>query len=160
MKKISLLLVIAVMCFTSCDKYLDIVPDQITKMEDLFTTKTDALDALAKIYSYLPAIDNINESPFLLGDEYVVNKAGIVDDASSLYAQRIMRDMQSLGTPLLGLWSGTGGGKHYYVGIRHCDLVLQYVDLVFDMSTSEKEEMKAQVKFLKAYYAFLLIQQY
>jgi hypothetical protein len=160
MKKVSLLLIIAVMCSTSCNQYLDLVPDDITQVEDLFTTKTDAVNALAKIYWYLPAIDNINESPFLLGDEYVVDRSGTNNDVDQVVAQRIMRNLQSSGTPLLGLWSGTGKGKHYYVGIRHCDLVLNHVDLVVDMTAQEKDEMKAQVTFLKAYYAFLLIQQY
>lgn len=160
MKKISLLSVIALTFFTSCDSYLDVVPDQVLKVEDLFTTKTDALNALAKIYSYLPVVDNINESPFLLGDEYVCTKNDIVNADGTLRAQIIMRNLQSSGDPVLGLWSGTGGGKHYYVGIRHCDLVMEHVDLVYDMNDTEKEEMKAQVKFLKAYYAFLLIQHY
>jgi hypothetical protein len=166
MKKISLLLVIAVMCFTSCNKYLDLVPDDVTKVEDLFTTKTDAINALAKIYWYLPVIDNINETPFLLGDEYVCDRSDMNNEATKLIAQRIMRNLQSTGAPLLGIWSGTGGpgdkgeGKHYYVGIRHCDLVLNHIDLVVDMTEQEKEEMKAQVTFLKAYYLFILIKQY
>jgi hypothetical protein len=160
MKKISLLLIIAAMCFTSCNKYLDIVPDQITKVEDLFATKADALDALAKIYWYLPVLDNVHETPFLLGDEYVCSRSDIDNDGNRMIAQRIMRDLQSSNAPLMGIWEGTGGGKHYYVGMRHCDLVLEHVDLVFDMSETEKKEMKAQVKFLKAYFAFMLIKQY
>jgi hypothetical protein len=166
MKKIFLLPVIAVMCFTSCSKYLDIVPDHIAKVEDLFATKTDALDALAKIYSYLPVLDNIHETPFLLGDEYVCVRGEYDNDPKTLIGQRIMRDLQSSGAPLMGLWSGTGGtgdngqGKHYYVAMRHCDLVMEHVDLVFDMSEQEKKEFIAQVKFLKAYFAFSLVQQY
>jgi hypothetical protein len=157
--KISLLLLTAVMCLASCNKYLDIVPDQITKVEDLFTTKTDALDALAKIYWYLPVLDNIHETPFLLGDEYVYDRNDR-NDAEKVVAQQVMRDLQSSNEPLMGIWEGKGGGKHLYVGMRHCDLVMNHVDLVFDMSEQEKKEMKAQVKFLKAYFAFMLIKQY
>ncbi|MDR2382378.1 MAG: RagB/SusD family nutrient uptake outer membrane protein [Prevotellaceae bacterium] len=166
MKKIFLLLVIAVMCFTSCEKYLDLVPDDVTKIEDLFTTKTDALNALAKIYSFLPVIDDIHETPFLLGDEYICSRVDLDNAANRLIAQRVMRNLQSSGSPLMGIWSGTGGvgdsgeGKHYYVAMRHCELVIEHVDLVHDMTEIEKEEMKAQVKFLKAYYAFMLIKQY
>jgi hypothetical protein len=148
------------MCFTSCNKYLDIVPDQVTKVEDLFTTKTDALDALAKIYWYLPVLDNMHESPFLLGDEYVCARPEFDDATDKVIAQRIMRDLQSSNSPLLGTWEGTSGGKHLYVGMRHCDLVLEHIDLVYDMTDTEKDEMKAQVTFLKAYFAFMLIKQY
>jgi hypothetical protein len=160
MKRISLLLVIAVMSLSSCNNYLDIVPDHVTKVEDLFATKTDALDALAKIYWYLPVLDNIHESPFLLGDEYVCVRNDYDNNGGALVAQRIMRDLQSSNSPLMGIWEGTGGGRHYYVGMRHCDLVLEHVDLVYDMTDIEKKEMKAQVKFLKAYMAFMLIKQY
>jgi hypothetical protein len=160
MKKIFLLLVIAAMCFTSCESYLDIVPDNVTTVEDLFTTKTDARSALAKIYSYLPVIDDIENTPFLLGDEYVCVQDGADNNSSRLVGQRIMRNLQSLSAPLMDLWTGTAEAKHYYVGMRHCDLVIEHVDLVSDMTEQEKEEMKAQVKFLKAYYAFLLIKQY
>jgi hypothetical protein len=160
MKKISLLLVIAAMSITSCTKYLDLVPDDIIQVEDLFKTKTDAVNALAQIYGYLPVLDNVNVSPFLFGDEYVCARTDVDNESNRLVAQRIMRNLQSSGEPLLGLWSGTGQGKHYYIGMRHCDLVLEHVDLVYDMSTAEKEDMKAQVKFLKAYYAFLLIKHY
>jgi hypothetical protein len=164
--KISLLLLTAVMYFTSCTKYLDIVPDHIAKVEDLFTTKADALDALAKIYWYLPVLDNIHESPYLLGDEYVCTRGDYDFNSQTLIAQRVMRDLQSSGAPLLGIWSGTGGtgeggvGKHYYVAMRHCDLVMENFDLVFDMTEAEKKEYRAQVKFLKAYFAFMLIKQY
>jgi hypothetical protein len=162
MRKISLLLIIAVMCFTSCNKYLDVVPVNITKVEDLFATKTDATDALAKIYWYLPVIDNIHETPFLLGDEYVITRTDLeaIDNGTGLVGQQIMRDRQSSGNPLMGLWSGTGRARHLYVGMRHCDLFMQNVDLVYDMSEQEKDDMKAQVTFLKAYYAFQLIQHY
>ncbi|MDR2424971.1 MAG: RagB/SusD family nutrient uptake outer membrane protein [Prevotellaceae bacterium] len=154
------LTVVVIIGFTSCNKYLDLVPDNLLQVEDLFTTRADADNALAKIYSFLPAIDNIHETPFMLGDEYVCNKRFGGDDGSKLLGQKIMQSVQSTSNPILGLWSGTGGGKHYYVALRHCDLVLQHIHLVHDMSETEKEEMSAQVTFLKAYYAFLLIKQY
>lgn len=163
MKKIYLLIAAAAMCFASCGEYLDIVPDQVAKVEDLFATKTDALDALAKVYWYLPALDNVNETPYLLGNEYVCSRTDIDNDAGRMKAQRIMRDLQSSNDPLLGIWESDGngnGGKRYYVGMRHCDLVINHVDLIYDMTDVEKREMKAQVKFLKAYYAFMLIKQY
>jgi hypothetical protein len=165
MRKISLLLIIAAMCFTSCDKYLDIVPDQITKVEDLFATKTDARDALAKVYSYLPTLDHIDETPFLLGDEYVTARTDRYKEGKVI-GQQIMENLQSSNKPLLGIWEGTGGigdkgaGKHYYVGMRHCELIFRHVDLVYDMTEVEKKEMKAQVKFMKGYLAFMLIKQY
>ncbi|MDR2470273.1 MAG: RagB/SusD family nutrient uptake outer membrane protein [Tannerella sp.] len=146
----------------SCTAYLDVVPDNVTTVEDLFTTRTDALNALAKLYYYMPVTDATDASPYLLGDEYIAVYPGRETDAERLRAQRIMQNLQTSGNPLLGLWSGTGNIRslHYYVAIRHCDIFTQNVHLVHDISEAEKEDLLAQAKFIKAYYAFLLIQQY
>jgi hypothetical protein len=160
--RIILPLLAAILSLTSCNSYLEIVPDRVAKMEDLFNTKEDALNALAKIYWYLPSIDATHSSPFLLGDEYVCVWTDLNNNASNLIGQRIMQGLQSTSNPLFGLWSGTGNLKslHYYVAFRHCDLFQQYIGLVYDMSAAEKAEMSAQVKFLKGYFAFELIKQY
>jgi hypothetical protein len=60
----------------------------------------------------------------------------------------------------LGLWSGTGGGQPLYQGIMSAHVFLANIDNVHDMEHSEKMEWKAQVKFLMAYYHFLLVQKY
>jgi hypothetical protein len=75
-----------------------------------------------------------------------------------------MRGLLSVeGTPL-GYWSGTGRGgrkaSDLYEGIRQANVFLQYVDLITDMSDEEREDWSAQVKFLKAFYHFTLLQHY
>ncbi|MDR2424373.1 MAG: RagB/SusD family nutrient uptake outer membrane protein [Prevotellaceae bacterium] len=147
---------------SSCTAYLDIVPDNVTTVEDLFTTRTDALNALAKLYHFMPVTDATDASPFLLGDEYICIYPGRENDETRFRAQRIMQNLQTSGEPLLGLWSGTGNIRslHYYVAIRHCDIFMKNVHLVHDIGEADKEDLLAQAKFMKAYYAFLLIQQY
>jgi hypothetical protein len=165
MKTIRNILFMAVLFFVSaCSEYLDVVPDNTMKLEDIFVQRSEAINALSKVYSYLPHIDDVNVSPFTLGDEYI-GKLDFDDDSDRLKAMRIMRGLQSSSTPMLGLWSGGGsasGAKEpdLYEGIRQANIFLQYVDQVFDMSDTEKAEWKAQVIFLKAYYHFLLLQQY
>src|SRR5690606_38614788 len=79
---------------------------------------------------------------------------------SNLRAIRIMRGLQSQTSPQLGYWSGTEGGKPLYEGIRQTEVFLANIDNVKDMTDSEKADWKAQVKFLKGYFAFLLVQRY
>ena len=71
-----------------------------------------------------------------------------------------MRGLQSQTNPQLGYWSGTEGGKPLYEGMRQADVFLANIGNVKDMTEGEKLDWEAQVKFLKAYYAFLLVQRY
>lgn len=143
----------------SCNKYLDVVPDNTLKLENLFDLKEDAWNALAKVYSYLPADDQTHITTWTLGDEWL-GRLDLNDVSGNLRAIRIMRGLQSATSPQLGLWSGTQGAKPLYEAIRQADVFLANIDKVRDMTDQEKKDWKAQVKFLKGYYAFLLVQRY
>jgi hypothetical protein len=71
-----------------------------------------------------------------------------------------MRGLQTVSDPQLGCWSGTQAGQPLYEGIRQANVFLSNIDNVPDMTDQEKREWKAQVKFLKGYYNFLLVQRY
>src|SRR3546814_890238 len=47
-----------------------------------------------------------------------------------------------------------------YEALRQTDVFLANIDNVRDMTDQEKKDWKAQVTFLKGYYAFLLVQRY
>jgi hypothetical protein len=145
---------------SSCAKYLDIVPDNTVTLEDYFSRKEMAWNTLSKVYSYLPEDHTTHKSSWLLGDEWIGKIGSMQTKADNVAGNRIMRGLQNINEPILGLWNGTGQGKPLYQGIRSADIFLQYIDLVEDMLDSEKAEWKAQVKFLKAYFHFLLIRQY
>jgi hypothetical protein len=144
---------------TSCSSYLDIVPDNTITIEDFFERKEMALEALAKVYSYLPRDPETHASSWLLGDEWMGRiDYDLIDDA--LMAMRIMRGLQNTNDPLIGHWTGTKGGQSLYQAIRSANIFIDNIDMVEDMSENEKKDYKAQAKFLKAYYHFLLLQQY
>jgi hypothetical protein len=67
---------------------------------------------------------------------------------------------QNADNVLLNIWDGGTGVKSLYEGIRSANIFLEYIDLVEDMTPNEIADWKAQVKFLKAYYHFLLVRQY
>ena len=158
LKKI--LLLSWVVAFTpSCNEYLDVVPDNTLKLENLFNLKEDAWNALAKVYSYLPADDQTHVTTWTLGDEWL-GRLDLNDVTGNLRAIRIMRGLQSANSPQLGLWSGTQGAKPLYEALRQTDVFLANIDNVRDMTDQEKADWKAQVTFLKGYYAFLLVQRY
>lgn len=143
----------------ACSDYLDVVPDNTITLEDLFKSKEEAWDALAKVYYYMPRIDGTHESIWTCGDEWL-GRLDLNENTGNLRGIRIMRGLQSPTSPLIGTWSGNGAGKPLYVGIRQANVFLELIDLVPDMTEAEKKEWAAQVKFLKAYYHFLLVKQY
>ncbi|MFV0593419.1 MAG: RagB/SusD family nutrient uptake outer membrane protein [Draconibacterium sp.] len=143
----------------SCTGYLDVVPDNTITLEDLFKKKEEAWDALAKVYNYMPRIEKTHETMWLAGDEYL-GRLDLNNNTGDLRGIRITRGLQSATNPVLGDWSGTNGGKRLYAGIRQANVFLANIDNVPDMTEEEKAEWKAQVKFLKAYYSFLLVQKY
>ncbi len=153
------LVVCATLLSQSCTKYLDVVPDNTMTLEDLFDTRETAYEALARVYSYIPRVDDTHLTTWTLGDEFV-GRLDLNNNTGNLRAMRIMRGLQSATNPQLGTWSGTEGARSLYDGLRQCDVFLQNINNVRDMSDLEKAEWAAQVTFLKGYYAFLLVRQY
>lgn len=144
----------------SCTEYLDVVPDNIRTIEDLFKIREDAWTALAKVYSYMPEDHNTHKTSWTLGDEYIGRLDEVTNSGTQLAAMKIMEGRQSASTPIMGIWSGTGEGQKMYEGIRQCNVFLANINNVNDMTETEIAGWSAQVKFLKAYYYFLLIQRY
>ena len=161
MKKIKIF-IIGIACavlLPGCAKYLDIVPDNVLTLEEIFSSKESAYDALARAYWFLPRESDTHATPWLLGDEYI-GRLDLNGTASNLRGIRIMRGLQGTADPILGQWSGTQGAKHLYRGINNCEVFLNYIDLARNMYEGERNEWKAQVKFLKAYYCWLLVRAY
>ncbi|HWK59038.1 MAG TPA: RagB/SusD family nutrient uptake outer membrane protein [Parapedobacter sp.] len=142
----------------SCSDFLEVVPDNTVTMEDIFSTKEQAWNALSKVYHSLPLINSHLTGEYALGDEYRVYLENQINNRA--LADVINRGNQSVDNPLLGLWSGTGGVQSLYQGIFDTNLFMANIDAVGDMSETEKADWKAQAKFLHAYYTFLLVQHY
>lgn len=156
--KITLVLFFSIFTFSSCEKYLDIVPDGTQELGLLFNRKETAYNALANCYSYLPQNDGTYASYALLSDELTTPVPKEPD------AIRVMKGQQTVSNPLMGYWSGFGatgrGQGSLWEGIRSCNILIENIDLVVDMNQSEKNQWKAEVSFLKAYYHFLLLSNY
>ncbi|MDR1129706.1 MAG: hypothetical protein LBK96_01835, partial [Prevotellaceae bacterium] len=127
------IIVCMTLCLSSCKEFLDVVPDSTLKLENIFSTREEAYNALAKAYSYLPTDDQHNSSSWLLGDEWVTPMQ-YYGNTGEFRAVNAMMGLQSVTTPILGLWSGTGGGKDLYNAIRSTNIFLEYMDMVHDMT--------------------------
>ena len=149
--------------FSSCGDYLDVVPDNVLTLEDIFSTRSEAYNALARVYSYLPREHFTDQTWWFLGDEWMFRERYTYQSQTSrCRGIQIMRGNQNPGRPLLGHWSGTGGldNRSLYQAIAVCNVFIDHIHLANDMDELEKNDWKAQATFMKAYYHFLLLKQY
>tara|TARA_S200000501_G_scaffold68602_1_gene60411 strand:+ start:1706 stop:3598 length:1893 start_codon:yes stop_codon:yes gene_type:complete len=138
----------------SCDNYLDIVPDQTQQVDLLFERKEVAYTALATCYAYLPKNDGVYTSFMTMSDEITT------PIAKETNGVRIMKGQQSASNPKFGLWSGWEDQGSLWEGIRHCNILIENIHNVVDMTEEEMNSWAAEAKFLKAYYHFLLFTYY
>lgn len=158
--------------FSSCKKYLDIVPDNIATIDNAFTLRNEAEKYLYTCYSYLPKDGDPNFNiGYMAGDE-----VWIPYDQREFgpNAWQIARGAQNAADPFANAWSsrrGGGGPQNnqgvgfygLFRGIRNCNIFLENVkDLtkVLDLRLDERERWIAEVQFLKAYYHFYLLRMY
>ena len=151
---------------SSCTEYLDVVPDNVMTLDNVYGTYDDAWRGLAKMYSYLPHDFHTHRTTWTLGDEYIGRLDGsMANNTGELRAIRIMRGLQSTSGPQLNFWSsnGTGnlgGARPLYEGIRNCNVFLQEIKNTRNLPDDVRTDWEAQVLFLRAYYHFLLVRHY
>jgi len=134
---------------------LDVVPDNLAKIENAFSLRNTAENYLFTCYSWMPNQGSFTNNPgFLSADEMWTvptnNSPGII----------MARGLQNVVSPLFNYWDGGQGGSSLYEGIRDCNIFLENVGKVPDILESERNRWIAEVKFLKAYYHFWLMRAY
>src|SRR3546814_823881 len=142
---------------SSCN-YLDVVPDKVATLDNAFSMRSMAERYLFTCYSWMPEHGDVfaGNPGFTAGDEF-----WFYDNVTQDYkAWRIALGNQNVLDPILNFWNGRQGGKDLYRGIRECNIFLENIESVPDMSSSEKARWTAEVKFLKAYYHFWLLRMY
>ncbi|HTN19170.1 MAG TPA: RagB/SusD family nutrient uptake outer membrane protein [Pelobium sp.] len=149
------IIILSALLFTvsSCKKYLDIVPDNIATIDNAFSMRSQAEKFLFTCYSYLPKDGVFESNPgFNTGDEvwYMYPPRSV---GSTTYWD-IARGNQSTTSPLGGYWG------NMWIAIRDCNIFLENIDRVRDLDELERKRWVAEVKFLKAYYHYLLFRMY
>lgn len=151
--------IIIALCFCSCKKFLDVVPDNIATIDHAFNMRQQAEKFLFTCYSYIPRQSimsaSTNENPALSGgDELWFHNFYLPS------GWNIARGFQNVVNPYDNFWQGSGGGKDLYQGISDCNIFLENIGRTPDMDQVEKNRWIAEVKFLKAYYHYYLTRMY
>lgn len=162
MKKIYTAIMIgltALLSGISCNKFLDVVPnDGLATIDMAFNLRSTAIRYLATCYAYMPN-DGVPASDYgmLTGDEMWDLVGRIVSNTSARVSNnlfQIARGFQSASNVYGNDWASM------YEGIRCCDILVENIDRVPDMTEQEKKQWKAEVTFLKAYYHFNLVRKW
>ncbi|WP_162946186.1 RagB/SusD family nutrient uptake outer membrane protein [Chitinophaga barathri] len=154
MKSFILLSIITGAVFVSgCKDYLDQVPDDRITIEEVFQKKASSQQYLANVYSYVPDISRQWEGFPWLGNS---DEVDITWSKYSVYALN-MGNM-SAGNVLFDTWG------NLYAGIRSATYFINHIDGNKEILALNGQELidqyKAEARFLRAYYYFLLMQQY
>lgn len=162
MKKLQLLILnCLIIVLSSCDSFLDIVPDDIATIDNAFTMRAQAEKYLFTCYYYLPAHGLLEANPAIAGgDELYITES--FRSAAHVHAWYISHNMQSSARPRCDYWTGADqqNNKSLYQGISDCNIFLENIQKVPDMTQAEKDRWAAEVRFLKAYYHYWLIRMY
>lgn len=166
MKQMRILCAILVfsLASTSCESYFDVKLDDQPNIEDIFSTTNGTKKYLAHIYSYIPMEEEI------VGSEgWVVPRS---DEAQYSFFQWVNYLQIKTGSYSSGTVNGTGGDlvtadaayynfwRKNYVAINQCSTFLKYVDLNKGESPDKIKAMKAEARFLRAFYYFCLFRQF
>lgn len=144
------LLLLSVMIGASSCNYLDVVPDEIDTEEDAFSDYSAVLNYLYSCYSYLPESRSGTSSLDLMTGDEVVTAFEHETFAS------FPKGNYSSSNTVISYWDT------FFNGLRQCYLFLDNVDTVQDPDFTDelRTDFKAQVKFLIAYYHYMLIRCY
>jgi hypothetical protein len=143
---------------TGCNKFLDIVPDNAPVLDQAFAMRSMAQRYLATCYSSIPAAFTVTNNPGIFsGDEFWLSSQSTY---STYYNWRVALGFQNSDKPLLNAWDGNNGANSLWIGITNCNIFLENIIKVPDMEEAEKNMWASEVKFLKAYYHFLLLRKY
>jgi hypothetical protein len=152
------LLFTGISIFAGCADYLDIIPDNVAVLDNAFTNRVNAERYLFGCYNMLPNPTDAFGHPSMVGsDEWWWNDDMSFKDYSG---SRIALGYQNANDPYVNFWEGTHGGKKLFVGIRDCNIFLENIHRPPDLDELERNRWIAEVKFLKAYFHFFLLQMY
>ncbi|MDF2514827.1 MAG: RagB/SusD family nutrient uptake outer membrane protein [Sphingobacterium sp.] len=140
-------------CCWSCQKFIDVVPDNIAGIDNAFSVRGEAQRYLATCYSYIPNISEPNVNPaFFSGNECWHYQP------VNFYRGNILEIAQgqlSVTNPQFNIWD-----EGMFQAIRDCNIFLENIGRVPDIEEYERGYWIAEVNVLKAYYHYLLMRQY
>jgi hypothetical protein len=150
----------ALLLGVSCSDYLDVTPENVGTLEYAFHNRNEAENYLFSCYAYLQrGADNVTNAGFTTSSE-IIYPNNLSQHPINETGFNLIRGTQNAGSPGLNSWDGENGNYSMFRSIRICNTMLEGIDQPIDLSPAEKTRWIAEVKFLKAYYHYLLVRKY
>ena len=148
-----ILSIVILLSAAGCKKYLDQVPNDRITIEEVFQKKGPSEQYLANVYNYVDdEADQWQVNPWLSNSD----EADITWSKYNTYALNIGNI--SAGNAIFDTWS------HYYQGIRSATYFMNHIGGNAEILALNGQQLidqyKAEARFLRAYYYFLLMRQY
>jgi len=145
----------ALLALCACDSYFDIDFQDQANLEEIFSKKNTTENYLAHLYSYLPHDEDTHK-----GTGYVIPRSD--EGLFGFLGYGPFNKLRSgdYNTAATGDVVEYNVWKRMYVAIRQCTIFMDYVDLDREDTNEVKAAMKAEARFLRAYYYFCLFRQY
>jgi len=156
----TIMLFACVLLLTNCQDYLNVVPDGVPTLENAFSNRTNAERFFYGCYNYLPNAASEMNYPGNIGGDDIWWDPDRGGGYSRQPGANIAQGLQNTSEPEQNFWEGRRGGRNMWIGIRDCNIFLENIDNVPDVQPWERIRWKAEVKFLKAYFHFFLMQLY
>lgn len=155
------IMIFIVAAMWSCNDYLNIVPDNVPTMEHAFKDEISAERYLATVYWRLPYFGRPAYDPGIMAsDEFILTEGSLSVNAEAYWGDRIKKGQQNPNNPLINSWEGENRGRGMFRAIRECNIFLENVENVPNILPEKRKWWIAEVKFLKAYYHFYLMELY
>lgn len=140
----------------SCSDYLEHnFNDQMT-IEEVFSKRPTTERFLAGLYGYIPEEINAYDQSFVpcADDAYFSWEKMDYELVNSGSYNQSTTGVRGEWTPKFNPWS------KYYVAINQATTFIAHIDECKELTGEEREVMKAEARFLRAYYYFNLFKQY
>lgn len=143
----------------NCSDYLDVVPDGVATLDNAFSNRINSEKFLFTCYNMLPNQNDPFTYPGNVGGDEIwwdVDVSGLNIRSGS----RIATNDQNATSSFQNYWDGLRDGRPLWVGIRDCNIFLDNIEKVPDLEAYERVRWVSEVKFIKAYLHFFLLQLY
>lgn len=149
------MIVITTVFLAGCNKFVDVVPDNVATLEYAFRMRTTAEQYLATCYSFIPEGGNVSANIGLFGGDELWTNTALNNNST-----RIARGEQNVSNVYHDYWNGRNSGTAMWTALSQCNIFLENIESVPDMTEWEIKQWMAEVKVLKAFYHFWLLRAY
>lgn len=172
MKRLISILICSISLLSACADFLDNVPEEdMTTLNSIFETREQAEEWLRSCYVFMqdPTTNLMSNEAYLGADELVCGSymRATLPSQQEVFdfpGLSIATGLQNTLNPYSDLWVNLihqdMGRQDLYTAINLCNVFIEHIDQVYNMEDYEKEQWKAEVKAVKAYYYFELVRRY